>query len=188
MTGDSREQPAGRLFFALWPDGETRRRLAELVPRGARRQGRPVPAENLHLTLVFLGRAEAAARDCVESAAADIRGFAVELHITHLGFWPRPRVVWAGVETTPPGLVGLVDDLRAAAAGCGLSTESRPYRAHVTLMRKARERPGFHVDIESFRWRADSFHLVESATLPAGARYRLLRSWPLNGGESGVST
>ena len=45
-----------RLFFALWPDGDTRKAINGLARPAVRRAGgRPVPARHFHMTLAFLG-------------------------------------------------------------------------------------------------------------------------------------
>ena len=45
-----------RLFLAAWPNADVRAQLASLVEQcAACGQGRAIPAENLHLTLAFLG-------------------------------------------------------------------------------------------------------------------------------------
>lgn len=168
-----------RLFFALWPDEAVRRPLAGVARSAAAGSGRLVPTENLHLTLVFLGSLDKDARDYVETAADGITAGAFELVFTHLGCFPRARVIWAGTEETPEALVELVSALRGVMTGCGLRAETRPYRAHVTVARKSRAPASFRADFEPVRWHVDAFHLVESQTLAAGARYQTLRSWPL---------
>lgn len=172
--------PRQRLFFALWPDRGLQAHLAALVAGGPPAFGRRIPAENLHLTLAFLGHLDAAARACVESAADDVEAGAFELEFTRLGCWPRPRVIWAGTDATSAALGELVEALRRVMAGCGLEPEARPYRAHITLARKTRTRADFHQDIEPVGWRVDAFHLVQSTTLASGARYQRLRTWPLH--------
>src|SRR5690606_10650260 len=45
-----------RVFYALWPDEETRASLARATRHAVRRcGGRPIRRENLHITLAFLG-------------------------------------------------------------------------------------------------------------------------------------
>ena len=44
-----------RLFVALWPDEETRQRCATISNALAIGQAQPVPAANIHVTLLFLG-------------------------------------------------------------------------------------------------------------------------------------
>jgi 2'-5' RNA ligase len=169
-----------RLFFALWPDDDTRRALAALagehLPPGS---GRPVEARNLHLTLVFLGSVDEAFRDCAERAAATISGAPFALDLRRIGHWPRPRVLWSAPESTPDALVGLVGALGNALIPCGHVPETRPYRAHITLARKVRG-PLHGVDHELVRWPVTDFHLVASETHPRGARYSPLMSWPLS--------
>ena len=117
-------ESAQRLFFALWPDPAVRAALAGVTARLTLPRGRLTPSQNLHVTLVFLGAADAARRACVEAAADAIqaKGFAVTLDRT--GWWRRPQVFWAGSSVTPPPLLDLV---RALQAGCeDTSTSVRP--------------------------------------------------------------
>jgi RNA 2',3'-cyclic 3'-phosphodiesterase len=59
-----------RLFFAAFPDGETRRRIASAAGALALSDGaRRIPAENYHMTLAFVGdasNAQAAALRTIE--------------------------------------------------------------------------------------------------------------------------
>ena len=49
-------EPRRRVFFALWPDEETRRALLRATRSAVRRcGGRATPSDNLHVTLAFLG-------------------------------------------------------------------------------------------------------------------------------------
>lgn len=57
---------SARLFFALWPNATIRRRLAAHCPR----HGRPVPPQNWHVTLVFLGTLAPAAWTALAEAVA----------------------------------------------------------------------------------------------------------------------
>ncbi len=196
MTAAARQ----RLFFALWPDGDTQSALARLakacLPCGS---GRLIAAQNLHLTLAFLGPVDAGTRECAERAAASLRASAFELEFRRLGYWPRPRLLWSAPERTPEGLTMLESMLRNALAACGHEPESRPFRAHITLARKLRDpvgetihasarasssiAPGIALPRPSLdspiRWSVSDFHLVASDTLANGARYRPLASWPL---------
>ena len=168
-----------RLFFALWPDDDTRQALARLartlLPCG---NGRPVAAQNLHLTVVFLGLVDAGFRECVERVAGLLSAPAFELEFRRIGYWPRPRVLWSAPERTPEALTGLASMLRNALVACGHEPESRPFRAHVTLAREVR-RPASEPTHGPIRWPVSEFHLVESETLAQGARYRSLESWSL---------
>ncbi len=171
--------PRQRLFFALWPNDEVREGFAAIASKSLKRRGRKIPAENLHLTLAFLGSVAPETRRCAESAASDISGASFTLEFTHLGFWPRPRVIWSGCDETPEALTALVNALRQGLKGCGIEPELRPYRAHLTLARKASVEPSFGEPHAPISWTVDAFHLLESKTLSTGAQYKMLRSWPL---------
>jgi len=185
----SSNQPSGfpararreRLFFALWPDPATRAALARLLRLDSIDLGRPVTVANLHLTLAFLGACDRAQRDGVESLAARLTGSPFILTLNRLGCWSRSRIVWSAPETTPAALAGLVGGLHEALAARGLVAERRPFHAHVTLARRVSgARPDQpHPPI---RWPVDAFCLVASETRSEGARYRVLRRWPLLGG------
>lgn len=171
--------PRQRVFFALWPDDETRCGLARLARAHlAPANGRPVAAANLHLTLEFLGSLDPAAKACAERAAQSLSAPAFELELRCLGHWPRARILWSGPQHVPRGLTGLVGRLREALLACGHRPETRPFRAHVTLARKVRgpvEATG-HTPV---RWPVTDFHLLVSESARQGARYRSLQRWPL---------
>lgn len=166
-----------RLFFALWPDETSRERLARLARKTARRRGKRVPDENLHITLVFLGSVSAVQAACLVRATEDVRGEPFSLRLDRVGHWARPRVLWIGPSQVPDALLSLVRDLNDAARACGLATDPRPYNPHLTVARKVSA--GREAEVDPVEWRVESFSLVESVTDPQGARYQVLRTWTL---------
>jgi 2'-5' RNA ligase len=169
-----------RLFFALWPPIELSRELYQLAGSALRGgSGRRVPPENIHLTLAFLGSVDASFRECAEQAAVAVRAESFTLMLEQTGHWPKSGILWAGPRQTPPLLLHLVQELNAGLAVCGYEAEQRPYAAHLTLARKARLHGDIH-SMESRAWEINRFHLVQSHTHSDGARYEILRSWPLN--------
>jgi len=168
-----------RLFFALWPDDEVRDGLRRFTSRIARRiHGRRVHPANIHLTTNFLGTVDPGTRRCLEVAADGVRAAPFTLLLDQVGFWERPRVVWMGAGETPEALASLYQQLQQAIAGCGLTPERRPLVPHVTLMRRAGRAPVVR-EFTPQTWHVDAFSLVASVTLPEGARYQILRRWPL---------
>ncbi len=171
--------PVRRLFLALWPDGALRERIVRtILPALPHHAGRPVPGENLHVTLVFLGNVPERELGCVEDAAAGARAEPFELVLDRLAWWRQSQVLWLGARETPPALDALVGALRERLAGCGLALESRPFRAHMTLMRKVHRRPSLP-RCEPLRWRPDTHALIESTPVPGGVRYTRLAAWPI---------
>lgn len=170
--------PRQRLFFALWPGAELQQALAGLTRKMLHKQGKRVDPERIHLTLAFLGAVEPRQRCCVEAVASGISLPAFTLKLDHVGHWPRPRVFWSAPSALPEPLLHLVGQLRTGLAGCRIVPDRRPYRAHLTLARKVSTRVEKRAH-EPLAWPVEEFHLVESRTLPAGAVYRIIASWPL---------
>jgi RNA 2',3'-cyclic 3'-phosphodiesterase len=137
--------PRARMFVALDLPSETRSALAawrdELVE--GRRDLRPVRAEALHVTLVFLGWQDEKAADAIASAAFE--------SCTGL---PAARLKAAGVRPLPPrdprlfaldleddeGRAGAVQAAISGAleAGRWYRPEKRPFWPHLTLARVKR--------------------------------------------------
>lgn len=172
-----------RLFLALWPDDDVRRRLRYLLDTTLRiRSGRPEPIANLHVTLVFIGNIPGERVNAIERAVADVSGTAFELLLERVGYWGRPRIMWLGSRETPSALLSLVKDLRAALVPCGITAETRPYLPHMTLARKV-QHPPFTGVVEQVTWRVDTFSLLESVPLERGSAYRELAAWPLQSSD-----
>ncbi len=129
--------PTQRLFFALWPSEEVRSGLVEVMASLHARRAKPVAAENLHITLLFLGSVTAQTRICAEKIAEEIAGHSFELRLDQIGFWPKSGILWLGAREVPESLAALVRDLHLGIAGCGIDLDARPFKPHVTLMRKA---------------------------------------------------
>ena len=184
MSGPERPATSRRLFFALWPDAALRDeavgRVAAFVPAVGARPQRP---DQLHVTLVFLGRVPEHRVATVRSIGAGVTGAPVSVALDRLEHWRKPQVLCLTASQVPPPLVALVDALRASLAATELPTETRPYRPHLTLARKVTRFDGDH-EVEPLLWRADSITLVESRSDASGARYEPLASWPLVAGNA----
>ena len=175
----SNERPeTRRLFFALWPDEATRERMAALLATLRDTRGRAVKAEKLHVTLAFIGNADADYHQCLASAAQEVQAARFEFELARLGYFKRPRVLWLGTDGTPEPLLDLVGQLNRRLKACGYRPESRPFQAHITLMRKAHAAPQ-GIAFEPIRWRAEDFCLVESVPEQGGVHYDVLRRYPL---------
>jgi len=125
-----------RLFLALWPDPavpphHTGWRDAWTWPRGAS----PVHADKLHLTLHFLGGLPR------ERLPALLEGFRVpfapfRLDLALATVWHNGIAVLEPAAT-PPELAALHARLSEALPTLGLQPETRRYRPHVTMARRA---------------------------------------------------
>jgi 2'-5' RNA ligase len=182
--GSATTPASRRLFFALCPDADLRARLDQMLHKRLRIGfGRRVPVANLHITALFLGQVTAQQRPCVEGLGAAVRCAPFTLMLDHVGYWPRPRVLWIGPTHTPPEVFQLVGALRQGVRHCGLVPEDRPFQAHMTLMRKVNRRPA-EFAIEPLAWQVASYALMESVSTAQGVEYRGLMSWPLSGASA----
>ncbi|MET0065039.1 MAG: RNA 2',3'-cyclic phosphodiesterase [Candidatus Thiodiazotropha sp.] len=168
-----------RLFFALWPSPPVRDELTRLIGRYSRHPGRPHQADDLHMTLVFLGSVASSRLACITQVAERIRSPGFDLSLHHLGFWTRPRILWAAPESTPEPLAALVQGLQTGLQECGFKPETRSYRPHVTLMRKSYP-VGADLLEQPIEWPVQEFVLAESTNPQAGGRrYRIVQRWHL---------
>jgi 2'-5' RNA ligase len=179
-----------RLFIAIEIPENIRTGFASLLKefRALAPQLKWVRAENLHVTLKFLGETESAKLDALQSALSSVRSTAaVELEFRGLGFFPnekRPRVFWAGMEVSA-NLKTLAADVDQAAHGLGFPLEERPFTPHLTLARFSL--PGIPPKLlqamkeksgQPFgSLRTQEFHLIESKLKPTGAEYTTLQTF-----------
>jgi 2'-5' RNA ligase len=167
-----------RIFFALWPPAETAVALARWSGEArASAGGRPVEAAKIHLTLAFLGDADA---QRAVAAARRVSGAIHDLPLERARYWRESGVVWAGPSETPPALAALAESLRRELGRERFVLERRAFAAHVTLMRKARPAPLPPLP-PALGWPVREFLLVRSSLSSAGSAYEPLESFPLAG-------
>lgn len=172
-----------RLFLALWPGADLRNDLADLQRQFSQGIGRAVNADNLHITLVFLGSTPGERRTCLEEGLTGIKLPGFSFQLDQFGYWRKPQVLWAGSNNVPSALTTLVDVMTNKAIRCGYKLDTRPFRPHLTLFRKVRKSPRDMPSMEPILWSADSYALVESVTAASGVCYKVLKTWTLESGE-----
>lgn len=177
-------QPVCRLFLGLAiPPAPTRQLLALEQPiAGARWQ----TAEQLHLTLHFLGNQSVSLIGPLIAALSGLRFSAFDLQLNGLGYFVNqrsPSILWAGVVPSE-ALLALHRQIAECLLLLGLPPESRVWRAHVTLARlprRAAPPPGFietHAGISLPAFTVSAFCLYQSHANPAGSRYQVLQRFP----------
>lgn len=134
-----------RLFVALELPASARDILARWRASILRENSalRPVPVEHLHATLCFLGSRPAAQIDEIAAACGVVAGEpVVETRLDEPVWLParRPRVLAVRLQDESGALSRLQAALSAALAGGGwYAPESRPFLAHVTVARMAKD-------------------------------------------------
>ena len=136
-----------RLFVAVEIEEPVRIAAAEAVERlraqfsrrGVHLDARWVPADNLHITLWFIGEVDEVRAAAIASALQPpFPCEPFEVRIGGLGAFPpsgAPRVLWLGVPVGQEGLAALHAETGARLGPLGLEAERRPYSAHVTIGR-----------------------------------------------------
>lgn len=180
-----------RLFVAIEIPGDIRSALSALVNelRAAAPFAKWVRADNLHVTVKFLGETETARLAQVQAALAAIRSpQPVKLDFRGLGFFPgerRPRVFWAGMQASP-NVATLAGDIDQAMHKLGFPLEDRAFTPHLTLARfnppalPAKLQPAVQQNQsrEFGSLTAAEFQLIESTLKSTGAEYTTLHSFP----------
>lgn len=144
------------------------------------------PNENLHLTIRFIGSIDRALLTSVADALALRPLGAFDVELGEVGTFVRgraARVVWIGLRNGREGAAALAAQVEQECARVGLTAESRPYQAHLTLAR-ARARDGAKLpELPALPrlkpWRSDALVLYASRLTRTGAVYEALRALEL---------
>jgi len=177
MSGSA--EPTTRVFFALVPPPALQRALAEIGRDLARRaHGRPVPAENVHATLAFIGAWPLERLSVLDDAATAVQGESMRVMLDTQGGFRRAGVAWVAPSAPPHPLDAFAASLSQQLKSAGVGLEERPFHAHVTLARRCRG-PYPAGAIDPLIWDVDALALMQSDTRAEGARYRFLARWTL---------
>ena len=190
--------PTLRLFFAvdataLAPQLRPLQQqwLTALADQNAKAPSRAVAVapENLHMTLLFLGNLTQTQCDnlILATTAARLGAQLTPFNVTlcRSGLFPSAKVAWLGPATAPAPLTQLEQQLRALVSELGLAVEPRPYRPHITLLRKASITvnqdlaTAFAPPQAPLTLPVNEFSLYESRSTSDGVRYLPLASWQI---------
>lgn len=171
-----------RAFVALEIPEEFEADLVALARQlGASVQGRFMARDTYHLTLAFLGEIDgqgdvAAASKAIERAC---KPFApISLHADGLGKFGKPddATLWLGISPTP-ALMELANSVRAELTTAGLTYDSKAFKPHITLARRAKLSKG-ELPALAFPRSAHAVRvtLFKSELAPEGATYKALKT------------
>jgi 2'-5' RNA ligase len=161
-----------RCFLAAWPDAAARERCRALTEslRPQVGHGRVMRAENLHLTLAFIGDLPDALGARVASECATLPAADCDWALTEIGFFARPRVLWAGGAVSPQ-LEAIAAGARALLDRMKVPYDRKPFVPHVTLLRDVRSFDGPRSIEPPIAWPIRSVALYRSGRDDSGARY-----------------
>ena len=168
-----------RLFVAIDIPESVTSLLVDLNPRlpGVRW----LKAEQIHLTVSFLGNVGPIAEEALREKLAAIRFQAFFMPVNGVGTFPakgRPNVIWAGVGKGHPQLFHVHKRVQEAALGAGLEPELRGWHPHITFARCRDVSPETirpflkeNADFDAGMIRVESFSLHSSIPGPIGSAY-----------------
>lgn len=172
-----------RYFFALELSSATQALLANWRDQELLLPYKAVPAQNLHITLAFLGALTDQQKHQLIAAVSQIKSSLAKqtnytLKLNRLNYFKKPKVLYITNNEIPPWLTILATALSQQAIALGLFQEKRPYLPHITLYRKATALPNNlpqgDIDIS-----VDSFSLFQSLTSKTGVSYQAIKRWYL---------
>ncbi|HXI95496.1 MAG TPA: RNA 2',3'-cyclic phosphodiesterase [Candidatus Acidoferrum sp.] len=173
-----------RAFFGLPVPEAQRGRLEHYLAACAATapEFRWSPAQNLHLTVRFIGSVERSVVEHVADRLDELRPRAFELELGDVGTFKRGRlvrVVWLQVTAGSEEAGALAAQVEAECVRGGLEPDPRPFQPHLTL---ARARPRDGAAPRSLPsppvvppWRAEELVLYRSLLGRGGAVYEPLR-------------
>lgn len=150
-----------------------------------------VEAEQIHLTLRFIGEVDGAMFRDIREELAGVRSVPFAMQVQGLGYFPprqSPRVLWAGVAKNE-ALVLLRNRVEGVMVRCGLEPEGRKFAPHITLAR-LRDTPLSRLTkflagnalFASESFTVVDFNLYSSQLTAQGAIHQLEASYPLSTG------
>ena len=163
-----------RLFIAIQLTAEMKASLTDIQKqmRGSGIQGNYTPEENLHLTLAFIG--EYPDYQEVLEILGEVRFTPFELELDGIGSFGD--LWWAGICDSP-ALQAVVRRVRRALAEGQVPFDRKKFRAHITLLRKARMTKGIPpVEIRRAGMRVERISLMCSERGRNGMIYTELGS------------
>jgi len=182
-----------RLFIAIPLPPDLARRAVEILPT-ALPALRRVKAENLHVTLAFLGQTPDERLGDVTDAAAEAATRVADFRLAFgaAGRFPergRPRVVWLAIAEGAQSVLELGEGVYAGLRSRELRFDDRPLAPHLTLARVAEDATAAEAktvaaalnDLPSANLAFDvsGIAVVQSVLSPKGPRYTALATVPL---------
>lgn len=151
-----------------------------------------VKAENIHLTIKFIGDIRLPDINDIELAIKETAGDFAPLLLSAqgLGVFPnlkRPRVIWTGLSGQIEELISLQKILDTKLRLIGFPKEKRPFKGHLTIgrvkgrldSRKLSEVMNRFNKFETKQFSCDRIFLMQSELKPSGPIYTKLMSEPL---------
>ncbi|WP_051202201.1 RNA 2',3'-cyclic phosphodiesterase [Ferrimonas senticii] len=166
---------ANRLFFAIPIPRSQHFPLLRLQTQ-FEGMGKPVRANNFHITLAFLGNVNASSQQQLLTRWQSLALPKGQLQFNQLQLWPKAQVLALTANTCPAPLYQLAGALQRDAQQHGLHHSHHGFRPHITLFRHAGQPPPatalapLTVDYQEVQ-------LMLSEHTPDGVIYQPIKRW-----------
>ena len=158
-----------RLFIAICLSDEMKKALIscmhDLKKQGV--EGNYVPAQNLHMTLAFIGEYDDPGK--VKRVISRVPMPEFRLSLSEKGNFGN--ILWAGVKGNQK-LKTYVRDLRAALKNAGIPFEDDRFTPHITLIRKVSARNPYQIHLPKAEMEVKRASLMKSETKNGKVTYR----------------
>lgn len=144
--------------------------------------GKKVVADNIHLTLIFLGEIEASRLEQLLLVANKVKGRVFNFIVDGIHYWQCNRIIYAGADKVPLELFDLVSFLKKILSANGFSFDQRAFTPHITLVRKVshHDLPNSLIHLERpIIWPVREWLLVKSERGSDRSVYNSIGRWPL---------
>ena len=174
-----------RLFVAIRPPEDIVDLLVDIMDDSP--EMRWVPADNIHLTLRFIGEVDRPLANDIVASLGRVHSEPFTLRLLGTGMFDNRGggSVWAGVEPKQPVSV-LAAKVERACQSTGIEAEHRAFHPHVTIARYRKAERALAQDfLERTRafstpeFAVDRFALFESRLSRHGAHYEEVASYSL---------
>ncbi len=167
---------AARYFFALWPDASTQNTLYETAQTITQQTPcTPTLANNLHLTLAYLGTLTDNEYHVLKTFHCAITPF--ELKINTASHWPKPNIAYFGPTPEKP-LHALHTCLNQHLLEKGFKPERQQFIPHITLARHYTHPLTCHLP-SPIHWFVHEVCLVKSTPEQGVSHYEIMARTPL---------
>ncbi len=137
----------------------------------------PVPPDNYHMTLAFIGEVPAARLATAREIGASQRACGFTVRLDAYEYWPQAAVLVAAGEI-PSAMARLWERIHADLASHQLALNPPPLRPHITIARKVSQAPVSQA-MSAFAWNVQTFSLMQSHRDSPQPIYTVLDTWPL---------
>lgn len=170
-----------RLFFAIELSSAIQTQLLEFQSSIELEQANPVPAENFHITLSFLGDTNEKQLETIMDNFVSPEISPFTLTTQALVYWPKPKVACISVEDAENQLAMCKKQIEKQLNSFGLRHfDKKSFSPHITLFRQVEIPPKENLPINA-KLKVSHLSLLCSRQSRNGVYYELVEEWPLVG-------